>query len=749
LTSEFLRHLEGAGRFTADLTFPGQAHGFVLRSPHAHAVIKRIDCSAAMARPGVLAIFTGPDLRDAGTGPLPCIWPVEQADGSPMAVPAPLALAVGRARYVGEPVAFVVAETRDTAADAAEEIEIDYAPLPAVVSARAGLGEAAPQLWPEVPGNTCFACEFGDRAATDAAFAAANHVVRRRLTFPRAVANPIEPRAAIAVPEDGICTLYTPSQGAQFLRGLLAGALGWDQGALHVVTPDVGGSFGIKSVPYPEQVLATHAARQLGRPVSWVAERSADGFLGDNHARDQAFDIELALDGTGRFLGVRLQTVANLGARLSAYSPINSTEVRTLPGPYHLPAGFARVTGVFTNTVPVDAYRGAGRAEMVYPLERAIDAAARELGIDRAEIRRRNFAKGEGPTRTNCFGMEIDNRDYSAPFEATLAAAGWTAQAQHRAEAGGRGRLYGLGLASYATTAFGGEERVRVEIDGEGTVTALCATQSSGQGHATAYAQAIAGELGVPPVRIRVVQGDTRRYAVESITAGSRSIATGVPACCDAARALIRRAGAVAAALMQCAEGQVSYAAGVFHGPDAGASVTFAELVRAAGRMEPADDCTAPVICAEGRADPGEETWPCGTHVCEVEIDPETGSVSVSSYRAVDDVGQVVAPDLARGQVYGGVAQGLGQALLEHCVYDAESGQVAAGSFMDYAMPRADNLPFIEAAFAAAEGRAGIHGLGEMGTIAAFPAVMNAVCDALGVEIDAPATAHRIWEALK
>jgi len=751
--TEFSRHLTGSGKFTADLSFPGELHGYVLRSPHAHAKIEAIDVEAALAVTGVRAIFTGADLEAAGIGPVPCLCPVEPADGSQMASPPNNALAIDRVRHVGDGVAFIVAEDLASAIAGAEAIDVDYVTLPSVTDAAEALAPDAPEVWQEASGNVCYKCEYGDRAATDAAFQRADRVVSRHVVFPRVIVNTIEPRAAIAVPENDFCTLYTPSQGAQFLRGLLAGVLGCAQDELHVVTPDVGGAFGMKLFLYPEQILVTHAARILGRPVKWVGERSADGFLGDNQARDQSFDIDLALDDSGRFIGIRMRTVANLGAYLSSYGPLNSTLADGLPGPYDIAAGHVEVIGVFTNTVQIDAYRGAGRAELVYPLERIVDTASRETGIEPAQIRRQNFARSDEKVRTNCFGSETENRNYLASLEKAVAASDWSGRSERRKGARLRGRRAGAGLASYAAVAMGAEERVRLSVDAEGTVSVFIGTQSSGQGHETIFTSAVADALSIDPDRVRLIQGDTRQFPADSMTGGSRSITAGTPACRKAAQAWLEKARRIAGTLMQSDIDQISYDAGTFRSETTDAELDFGALVRASVEAELVDSGSEPFLAVEASHDPGASNRPSGTHICEVEIDPETGEFQLTRYVSVDDIGHVVAPSLAVGQVHGGVTQGLGQAILEQCAYDRSSGQLLSGSLMDYALPRADQTPFFDVHFERNQKSSGLNGLGEMGTIASMPAIMNAVNDALSGatinEIEAPATPERIWQACR
>ena len=673
MPDEFTRLVKGSGQYTADMNFLGQLHGYVLRSPHAHANIKSIETKNALSQTGVIAIFTASDLERSGVGSIQCICPVEQADGSPMASPPNRVLAVDRARHVGDAMAFIVATTRGAAESAAELIEIDYEILPSVSDAHDALSPDAVGLWSEAPGNICFQCTFGDRERTDTAFRQADRIVKRRLNFPRIVVNTLETRAAIAVPDTRSVTLYTQTQGSQYLRNLLIDILGCTHNELHVVTPDVGGAFGIRGLPYPEQVLVTHAARVLGRPVKWVGERGPEGFLSDNHARDQSFDVELAVQNNGSFSGIRMRTVANLGAKLSGYAPINSTMVYRLPGPYDIPTGYCEVTGVFTNTVQVDCYRGAGRAELVYPMERIINAAARELEMDQAEIRRRNFANTDAATRTNCFGTEIESRDYLACFETAVAEAKWLTQPGAKRQAKHNGRCRGIGMASYAVPAAGGEEPVKLVIDDKGFVSIFMGTQSSGQGHATVFERVVADELSLRVDQVRLIQGDTRKFAAESMTAGSRTIPAGVPACRKAAEALLERSHSLAAALIQSEPDDVSYEAGVFRSRTTEAEIDLGDLVLASTQAGLTDDVPERSIAVEASYTPGEFTAPCGTHICEVEVDTSTGQTWLVRYLSVDDIGEVAAPSLAIGQIHGGVVQGLGQALLETCHYDRHS----------------------------------------------------------------------------
>ena len=749
--TEFSRHLTGAGQFTDDLRSEGVLHGHVLRSPHAHAELVGMEVEAALAQPGVVAILTAADLERDGVGPIPCLWPVEQSDGSPAVTPPNLALASDRVRHVGDAVAFVVAESRHAALDGAESIEVDFAPLPSVTDVRDALKPQAPLLWPEAPQNTCFHCEFGNAAATDAAFSRAAKVVRRTFKFPRVLANPIEPRSALAIPDNGVVTLYTQTQGAQYIRGILASVLGCAIDEIYVVTPDVGGSFGMKAFLYPEQILTVHAARRLQKPVKWVAERTSDGFVGDNHARNLVYDAELALDQSGHFLGLRLQTTASLGAYLSSFGPVNSTAVNRLVGPYDLPTAHILVSGAFTNTTPIDTYRGAARAEAVFPFEQIVDAGARELGIDPSELRRRNFAVSTEHMRTNCLGLAIEHRDYEPCLDEALSLFDWAGRDARRAQSRANGRLYGAGLACYASTTMPGPEEVRLEIDTNGTVSLLVATQSSGQGHEAAFVAVVAKTLSINPTQVQLIQGDSRRFNFESMTGGSRTIACVTPACEVAAAALIERGKSVVAALLQADAERIIYRGGMFLDEETGTCFDFKRLVSAAAEAGLADSEANNCLAAIGRHREDSATYPSGTHICEIEIDPETGQVFLSRYLSVDDVGRVLTPELAPGQVHGAVTQGFGQAVLEACSYDRESGQLLSGSFLDYAMPRADDLPLFEVNFLEGQDSSILRGIGEMGTIASTPAILNAINDALvhigAEEIEPPATPERTWRA--
>lgn len=753
--SEDPRFLTGRGCYLDDITVPGLAHGIFLRSPEAHAGIKAVDIREAEAAPGVIGIVLGRDLVEAGIKPLPCLGRPRNRDRSRMSVPPRHALAVDRVRHVGEAVVLVVAETRDQAKDAAELIAVDYAPLPAVTDPVAALAPDAPQIRSDWPGNLALDFAQGDEAATEAAFARAAHVVALDLVNNRVVANPIETRGCLAVPEaetegEGL-TFHVSCQGVHDLRDVLAEKiLGMPPENLRVVCPDVGGGFGLKIFVYPEYVAVLHAARSLGRPVKWTAERS-EGFVSDNHGRGHVTHAELALDAQGRMLALKVDTVADFGAYLSQYGPMVSAAAgsRMLAGLYTMEAVSQRVRGAYTNTQPIDAYRGAGRPESAYVVERMVDAAARQLGLSPAEIRRRNFIPPEAMPYKTAAGATYDSGEFAENLDRALVLADADGFAGRRHGSEARGRLRGLGISAYVEVAGGfGTEQPRLVIDRSGKATAFVGTQSNGQGHETAFAQLLAEELGLPLDAVTVVQGDTARIAYGEGTDGSRSIPVGGAALADAAAKVRDAARAQAAARLAAPAEELAFAEGLFTVPGTNRSVSLAELAAAA----PAD----PAFDETGLFAPKGGTYPNGVHVCEVEVDPETGAVTVERYSVVDDMGRVLNPLLLKGQIHGGVAQGLGQALMERTVFDPETGQLLTGSFLDYAIPHAISLPRIDVEFNEVPCRTnplGVKGAGEAGAIGTPPAAINAVVDALSAygitHIDMPATPAAVWEALQ
>jgi aerobic carbon-monoxide dehydrogenase large subunit len=757
---EDARLLTGDGRYADDINLPRQSYAYILRSPHAHARIRGISTGKAKAMPGVLAVFTGADLARDGIGTIPLLTPTTNRDGSIAPAPPYPCLAQDRARYVGDAVALVIGETLAAARDGAEEIEVDYSPLPAwSETAVADAGHPA-RIWDEAPGNLCFDWEIGDRGATEKALAAAPHRVKLTLVNNRLVPNPMEPRAALGAYERGEerYVLYTSSQGSHFVRELLAkNVFKVPENRIRVVTPDVGGGFGARIFLYREHALVLYAARKLGRPVKWTGERS-DCFLADTHGRDNVSEAELGLDRDGRFLAMRVATVANLGAYLSNFSTFIPTLCGTqlLVGVYVMPAIHVSVKGVFTNTAPVDAYRGAGRPEAAYVIERMVDHAARKLGIPPDELRRRNFIAPAKMPYATTLGLIYDSGDFARNMEDALKLADAAGFPARKAAALKAGKRRGLGFSTYIEQCGGGlNEAAEVRFDPSGSLTLLVGTQASGQGHQTAYAQILAEALGVPFEEIRVVQGDTDRVAFGRGTGGSRSLPVGGAAVDLAAKRVIERGKPIAAHLLEASAADIEFRDGRYRIAGTDRSVAIAQVAEAAFdplRLPPEIE---PGFGATAHFTPPASTFPNGCHLCELEVDPETGTARILRYLVVDDVGVVLNPLLLDGQIHGGVVQGIGQALLEGCVYDRASGQLVTGSLMDYCMPRADDVPAIESRYNIVPCRSnplGVKGAGEAGAIGAPPAVINALVDALaeyGIEhIDMPATPERIWKAI-
>ena len=746
---EDARFLRGQGRFVEDIDAPGQLHAVVLRSPHGHADIAGIDAGAAKALAGVHDIFIAADLAAEGIGPLPCIAQV--ATVAPMVVPPRFALAADRVRHVGDPVAFIVAETREIARDAAELIAVDYRVLPAVVDGPAALEPEAPLIWGEAPGNLSYVFERGDKAAVDAAMASAAHVIELELVNNRLVVAPIEPRAAIGRydPATQGFDLLLTGMGVQSLRAQLAESVfKVPPERIRVRAPDVGGGFGMKNFLYPEWVLVLFAARRLGRPVKWLGERGED-FLSSAQGRDNHIKGRLALDADGRFLALEADTIANLGAYLSTNGPGSSTNAPStaMGGVYDIPAIFMSARGVFTNTVPIDAYRGAGKPEANYLIERLVELAARRLGVDPAELRRRNLIS-QFPYR-KALGATVD----SGKFAANLAAA--TARAE-RAVAP-PGKLRGLGIACFLETARGTpNEGAEIRFEADGAVSLLVGTQSNGQGHETSYPQIAADLLGLPIETFRLVQADTSEVPRGNGHGGARSMHQGGFALHRAAEMVVAKGRAVAARLLQADAAELAFAEGQFAVPGSGRAIDLLDVARAAADPANLPDGAAPGLGAYVWNECDLITFPSGTHVAEVEIDRETGAVTLLRYFAVDDYGRVINPLLTAGQVQGGVAQGIGQAMLEHTVYDPGSGQLLTGSLLDYALPRAGDLPALDIVLdglPTAANPLGVKGSGQAGAIAAPQTVICAILDALaplGIEhIDMPATPERVWRAIR
>ncbi|SMH59048.1 xanthine dehydrogenase family protein molybdopterin-binding subunit [Azospirillum agricola] len=758
--TEDARLLTGGGRYTDDVTLPGQTFAVFVRSPHAFAAIGAIDTADAVAVPGVLAVYTVADLDAAGVGPIPCNSDLKQRDGSPyVRTPRP-ALARGFVRHVGDPVALVVAETLEAARDAAELVMVDYDDRPAVTGTAEALEPGRPQVWDEAPGNLCFDWDTGDEAAVEAALATAARVVELEIVNNRVVANPMEGRACLAgvEPDSGRLQIHVTSQGVHSLQKQFCDILKEPKERIRVLTTDVGGGFGMKLFNYPEYVACLFAARALGRAVKWAAERT-EGFVSDDHGRDHVSRARLALDADGHFLGLRVDTVANLGAYLSNYGPFIPTDAGSamLVGSYRTPAVYVRVKGVFTNTQPVDAYRGAGRPEAAYLLERLIDHAGRVTGLGPAEIRRRNFIPASAMPYATPMGQVYDTGEFARNLEDGLILADMAGLPARKAEARARGRLRGAGLSTYIEACSGGgPEQATVQVGGDGRVVLLIGTQTNGQGHETAYKQILADRLGVPPEDVEVVQGDTDRVTWGAGTGGSRSVPVGGSALAEGAAKVVRSAIPVAADLLETAEIDIEFAEGRFTVAGTDRSVSLKEVAAKAAAARSGTDQTGIAFSERARWSPPASTFPNGCHVAEVEIDPDTGTVEVVRYSVVDDFGTVVNPMLVIGQVHGGVAQGLGQALQERVVYDPDSGQLLTGSFMDYQMPRAVDMPPIQVKLncvPSTTNMLGMKGAGEAGAIGAPPAIINALVDALsehGIQhIDMPATPLAIWSAIQ
>jgi aerobic carbon-monoxide dehydrogenase large subunit len=755
------RFVTGHGSYVDDLNRPRQAHAYMLRSPHAHARIRGLDAAPAAAVPGVLAILTGEDLAQDGLGPIPCLSAVTNRDGSTSVTPPRPAMVRDRVRHVGDTVAMVVAESLAAARDAAELIGVEYEPLPAVVETSRALDPGQPQVWDEAPDNLAFDWGLGDQAAVARAMAAAGHRIGLELLNNRIIVNSMEPRGAIGEYDSGEAayTLWSSTQGSHFLRNLLAESVfKIPENRIRVVTRDVGGGFGMKLFLYPEHVLVLWAAKKLGRPVKWTPERS-DAFITDTQGRDNVTRLELALDDQLRFLGLSVTTIANMGAYLSNFAPEIPTASGGVmfSGVYAIPAIHVEVKGAFTHTVPVDAYRGAGRPEAAYAIERLIDVAARRLGVTPSELRRRNFIRPEAMPYATPLGLSYDSGDFARNMDDALAAADAAGFAVRRAEAQARGRFRGLGHAVYIEQSGGGpDEFAELRFDPSGTLTILMGTQSSGQGHHTAYAQLAAERLGLPPDKVRVLQGDTNAIGFGRGTGGSRSLPVGGAALDNAAGKLIAKGRRIAAHLLEAAEADLDFADGVFRIAGTDRQIGIEAVARAAFNPASLPADVEPGFAESGHFTPPASTFPNGCHVCEVEIDPQTGHVEILRYLVVDDFGTVINPLLLKGQVQGGVAQGVGQAMLERCVFDPETGQMVTGSLTDYCLPRADDLPAIGFSYNVVPCRTnplGVKGAGEAGAIGAPPALVNAIVDALaplGIEhIDMPATPERLWRAIR
>ncbi len=748
--------VRGQGRYTDDVSLPGQAYGVMVRSRNAHGTIRGIDTKAASQMPGVLAIYTGADLRDYG--PLKCLVGLNNRDGSPLKKPRRDALPTDRVRYVGDPVACVIAQTLAQAKDAAEAVVVDIETLPAVISAQEAARDGAPQLYDDVPNNVALDYHYGDAEAVKAAFARAAHVTRLNLVNSRLAVNCIEPRVAIASYEGGRFTLYVPSQGVFGMRSHLAEALGVDAKTMHVLTGQVGGSFGMKAAVFPEYICLLHAARSLGRPVKWTDERSGS-FLSDGHGRANEVVGELALDADGNFLALRLTNFANMGAYLSQFGPLFGTLncVKNVQGMYRTPLMEVSTKCVLTNTTQVTAYRGAGRPEGNYYMERLIDTAAAEMGIDRVALRRRNQIRPQELPRQVASSSNYDSGDFIALTKQALELADSKGFARRKRESRKRGKLRGLGVTNYLeVTAPPVKELAGITFNADGTVTLTTGTLDFGMGHATPFAQVLSDQLGVPVEKVKLVQGDSDKIPVGGGSGGSKSLMHSGTAIVQGSAKVVENGKQLAAHVLEAGPADIAFERGRFVIVGTDRAISIMELAQKlhSGLKLPADmpQSLDVVHISDG---PGASTYPNGCHVAEVEVDPQTGFVELVKYSCVNDFGTLVNPMIVKGQVHGGVVQGIGQACMEQAVYD-EEGQLLTGSFMDYAMPRAADVPYFAVADHGVPTKTnplGVKGVGEAGCAGGLPCAMNAVLDALADQgvghIDMPLTPFRIWQALQ
>jgi carbon-monoxide dehydrogenase large subunit len=756
------RFLTGTGCFLDDLAVESLARGVVLRSPHAHAEIAKIDSAAAIALPGVLAVITGAEWQAEGLGGMPTRTAAKNSDGSPVPVPPQPVLAQGQVRYVGEAVAFVVAETRAAAEAGAELVEVDYVPLPSVSDGRAALEPAAPRVWDDLPSNLCVDFETGDAAAVEAAFAKADHVVALDLVNNRVNAAPAETRGAIGSydAKSGEFTLTSSSQQVHANRDQLAAKIfNLPPDKMRHLAHDVGGGFGMKNALYPEYAMVLMAARRVGRPVKWLCERS-ESFLSDTQGRDQASRVELALDGDGRFLALKVDSIANIGAYVASIGPFTPTAgtARTQGGAYRMPALHFRSRAVFTNTVPADVYRGAGRPEACYQIERIVDLAAHELGIDPVTLRRRNLIRAQDMPHRTEVGIEIDSGDFEAVLDRTLARADWDGFAARAAETRARGRRRGRGLAYYLGLTGGKRfECVDVRVEDDGGLTLALGSESAGTSHETVMPQILASHLGIPAQRIAHRQADTALTPKGGGHGGSRGLEVAGSAVALAAERMVEKAEAVASHLLEAAAADLVFAEGRFTVIGTDRAVTMAEVLAASvdEAQVPQDLLHSLDVALEN--DIERLSYPNGCHIAEVEVDPETGAVKIVGYTVVHDLGNILHRAVVDGQVTGATTQGIGQALTEGIVFDRESGQLLSGSLMDYCLPRARDVPNFNTGYfegiPCANNPLGVKGVGEAGCGGAPPAIVSAVVDALAefgvTHIDMPLGAERVWRAIQ
>ena len=751
--------VSGKGNYTDDVALERQVYAAFVRSRYAHGMIRGIDASAARAMKGVVAVYTGADLEGQGYGPQQCLVPVPNADGSPMSPTVRLALATDKVRFLGDPVAMVVAKTLAQAVEAAEAVEIDVDPLPAVMTPEEAVKPGAPQLYDNVIGNRVTNYHFGDSAKVAAAFAGAAHVTRMRIVNSRVVVNAMEPRAAVAAfdRKSKRYTLHVQSQGTFGMRGNIAAAMGVAKDKVRIITGHVGGSFGMKGTAFPEYQVLLHAARMLKKPVKWADTRS-ESFLSDHHGRDMLFDCELALDAKGRFLASRFTGFANLGAYITPFALVMPT--MNIPknsiGMYRTPLVEIATQCVVTNTVPIGAYRGAGRPEANYFMERLIDTAAAEMGIDKVQLRRRNLVKPNEIPWTTPVGTVYDSGDFPALFDEALERADWTGFKARKRQSQKNGKLRGIGIGCFLeVTGNPANELGGIHFEADGSVTILTGTLDFGQGHWTAFAQVLTSKLGVPFDKIRLLQGDSDRLIAGNGTGGSKSIMSSGKAIIEASDIVIEKGRALAAHHLEAGLGDIVFSEGRFAVDGTDRSVGIMDLAARLrqGAALPAGLPTS--LNVEHVIKPSPSAYPNGCHVAEVEIDPETGVTRVVRYTMTNDFGTIINPMLVEGQMHGGVVQGIGQALMEQTVFDS-SGQLLTGSFMDYAMPRADDVSFPSltntTAQPATTNPLGAKGCGEAGCAGSLPSVMNAVIDALSAHgvrhLDMPATPQAIWNLL-
>jgi carbon-monoxide dehydrogenase large subunit len=756
---EDLRFITGSGRFTDDINLPQQAHAYFLRSPHAHARLLGIDAAAAREAPGVLAIYTHEDVAAAGLGPIKCTAPVKNRDGSDYVNPGRPLLATERVRHVGDPVAMVVAETLAQAKDAAELIEIDYDMLASVVDPVLATQPGAPVLFDAAPDNIALDWDLGDPAAVDAAFAQAARIVKIDLAINRVVVNSIEARSVVGEYDAaaGRYTVHLGSQGVFGMRRNLAAGLAVDEEKIRVVTQDVGGSFGMKSFAFPEHALVPFAAKRLGRPVKWASERQ-EAFLTDSQGREARIHAEMALDKDARFLAIRCDSYANIGAYLSSFSLMIPTMAgfRLLTGAYRIPAAYVNVRAVFTNTVWVDAYRGAGRPETSYIVERLVDAAARETGLAPDEIRRRNFVPPSAMPYKTPMIVTYDSGDFPTTMALGLKQADWAGFPARRAEATRRGRLRGIGMSYYLeVTANQPQEAADIRFTPAGRVVMAVGSGPSGQGHETAFAQILEDRLGIPYDAIDFITGDSDALKQGAGTGGAKTLMLAGTALVDASEKIIVKGRKLAGHILEASEQDIEFRDGVFAIAGTDRSIAIMELARRAREAKTLPDGLPATLDDIGFSTATKNTFPNGCHVCELEIDEATGATEICAYSVVDDFGVVVNPMIVEGQIQGGIAQGIGQALMEETVFAADSGQLVTGSFMDYALPRAEDIPNFTINFnnvPCTTNVLGIKGVGEAGSVGALGAVMNAVVDALAplgiTAIDMPATPAKLWAAI-